>query len=164
MKFLVVALDVIWLVCLWFGLFHGVNGALNIGLFMAWLMFVCSFFLIKEEVADDVMKKKRAWQIWRSTAFDVAGIAMLVWSGWWFTSVAVSWAAIVNAGAWLQFQKKQNRPKDGGADLMPCAWCGAPKPDEELIIESDSGKSICYRCIEQYEQDMERRNTFGGCA
>lgn len=41
-------IDTAWLAGLYFGLVHGVEGALNIGIFLTWFMFVLSFGLLNK--------------------------------------------------------------------------------------------------------------------
>lgn len=53
---------------------------------------------------------------------------------------------------------------DADADLTPCDWCRRRLPDEQLQNETQAGDAICDRCADEYDRDMERRNTFGGCA
>lgn len=104
--------DVIWLACLWFGLFEGVDGALNVGLFISWLCFFSSLVLYNKKSAREVMDAKPAWSIARSCAFDIAATLMLIWADWWITGIAVTWAAIMVSGSWFNVQDEKKRAAD----------------------------------------------------
>ncbi len=98
--------DTIWIVALYYGLVHGVDGALNLGLFLTWFMFVVSFGSFIPDVNDKIGEIPR-WAIARSLIFDCAAIALLAWHGWMFTAAAVTWTAFAGFGAWISSRKER---------------------------------------------------------
>ncbi len=92
-------MDTVWLVCLYFGLVHQVEGALNIGLFLVGVMFVFSFFLLSPDI-EKAISKTPAWAMARSVAFDLAALGLLLWHGWIWTAIALAWSATIAFGSW----------------------------------------------------------------
>lgn len=84
---------VMTIVCLWFGFVAGVNGALNVGLFLVWLQFVISLLNLSTEI-----RTKAIAQVARSRnplepiplffVLQLIIIGLLVWNGAWITAIA----------------------------------------------------------------------------
>jgi len=105
-RLVAIFIDTAWLAGLYFGLVHGIEGALNVGIFLTWFMFVVSFGLFDKQVASETGNIP-LWAISRSVAFDLAAIAMLVWHGWIITAIAATWACVIGFGAWSQQRKRR---------------------------------------------------------
>lgn len=101
-----IIIDTVWLAGLYFGLVHEVQGAMNIGLFLTWFMFLMSFGSLIPEVGNKIGEIP-AWAIARSMSFDVVAIALLAWRGWMLTAAAVAWTAFAGFGAWAKNRKEQ---------------------------------------------------------
>lgn len=99
-------IEVIQVAGLYYGLAHGVEGALNIGLFLAWFAFALSFGALSSEVGKKIGEIP-TWAVAKSLAFDCAAIALLAWHGWMLTAAAVTWAALITFGAWMNNRKEQ---------------------------------------------------------
>lgn len=99
-----IVIDTVWVVCLYYGLVHGIEGALNVGLFLTWFMFIVSFGLFSKEVAETAGEIP-VWAIARSLIFDLAAIGMLAWHGWIITAAVATWACMIGFGAWASNRK-----------------------------------------------------------
>lgn len=83
---------------LWFGLVEGMQGAKNVGLFMAWMTSVFSIFALTEEGAAAVAKHERSVPAVFDVCFDMAIAGLLVWFGAWATGIAYTIQIVILAG------------------------------------------------------------------
>ena len=105
-SFFSAVIDTLWLAALYYGLVHGVDGALNVGLFLAWLMFALSFGVFIPEAGEEIGEAP-VWAIARSVVFDIVAVALLAWHGWMITAAAVAWTTIIGFGAWSSSRKEE---------------------------------------------------------
>jgi hypothetical protein len=72
------------------GLIFGIQGAMNIGLFIVWLLFLVSFLSRFPGVADAAAGHKDYPGVYRvaEICFDVAIVLLLIWHGRWFSGTA----------------------------------------------------------------------------
>jgi hypothetical protein len=84
LKYLV--LNSILALSLWFGLVEGIQGALNLGLFMSWLVFVLSLTLLSDDVVERGAKEGLWVPIWFDTLFDSFIVGLLAWHSCFWTA------------------------------------------------------------------------------
>lgn len=73
--------------CLWVGVVNGLDGALNLGLFLAWFAIIMSFFAFSDS-AKSARKKVFEHSSIRKhldTAYDIAVLVFLIWHGFMLT-------------------------------------------------------------------------------
>jgi hypothetical protein len=88
-------------VAAWFGVHDGVTGAGNVLVFMVWLGLALSALSNTEAMQEHLAEKlaKRSMSRWIEVPYDCAMLGLLVWHGWWITSVAYILGCICTAGA-----------------------------------------------------------------
>lgn len=94
-----IAISATLVAALYAGLFMGVNGALNVGLFIVWSAFVLSLFCLSTTMQKSMAEKERPFPGWFSVSVDIAALAMLAWSGYMLSSAAWLAAMILVHGA-----------------------------------------------------------------
>lgn len=94
LKYLV--LNSILALSLWFGLVEGIQGALSLGLFMSWLMFVLSLTILSDKAIEKGTKEGLWVPVWFDTLFDSFIVGLLAWhSCFWTASVYLIHMSIV---------------------------------------------------------------------
>jgi hypothetical protein len=78
--------------CTVMGLMYGVEGALNLSLFIAWAISLLSLAFLSDEFQKKVFEEqpKSPVPAWIDTGFDLFIIGMFVWYGAIFTAIAYS--------------------------------------------------------------------------
>lgn len=82
------ALNTIFALCLYFGLYENIDGARNVAIFIAWFCFSVSLFALHEDVINSIKSKGRSVPVFVDVTFDLSVIFALVWSGWIITAIA----------------------------------------------------------------------------
>ncbi len=85
---------------LWFGLVEGVEGARNLGLFLAWANVILSFFMLVPDAQEAMAKKGRSVPKAASVTFDLAVTGLLVWCGAWVTGAAYALHIMLQEAGW----------------------------------------------------------------
>lgn len=76
--------------CLVAGLVFGIGGALNVGIFATWYLFVISFACLAEKIPI-MLAAKPEWPSvprWVDHTFDLGILFLLVWHGRWYSGAA----------------------------------------------------------------------------
>lgn len=99
---------------LWFGLVEGVQGALNLGLFMAWVSVFVSLFVFTDSVQAEMAKKWRSVPMPIGVASDLAIIGLLIWYGAWVTGAAYMIGFVIHEAGWEAASKSRPNVKVRG--------------------------------------------------
>ena len=90
---------------MWYGIVENVDGARNVFMFMVWLSFVASLFLMSEEMQKHIKKRGRSVPRWMSVPYDIAVTMFMVWFGLWWSGAAYCIASLMQEGAFINAEK-----------------------------------------------------------
>lgn len=102
------ALHAATIVALYFGLVQGIDGAVNVGLFLVWAQFVIAMAGVSqyEKVKHlDVRHWPVQWLMW---PFRLTTLALLVWYGHWLAGAACMLAIISTAALYAGSMKHRS--------------------------------------------------------
>ncbi|MBI5901810.1 MAG: hypothetical protein HZB40_21645 [Rhodocyclales bacterium] len=102
-------------VLLWFGLVEGVEGARNLGLFMAWVSAVVSLFVFTDSVQAEMTKNGRSVPRPIGVASDLAILGLLIWFGAWVTGAAYAFGFVMQEAGWEAAGKSRPNVQVTGA-------------------------------------------------
>ncbi len=88
-----------FLVVLYFGIYKGVDGAMNIALAIAWIHIVTGCFSFAEPVREVLRNNKRSFPLWLDASFDFLVFLVFVWFAYPITAVLYIMASIAIEGA-----------------------------------------------------------------
>jgi len=108
----------------YYGFFEGVEGALNIAYFYAWLCSIVSLLATEETVKALAEKgKKPSVPKWINAVFDISISCVFVWFGAWVTGLFYMIHLVKSSDLWSKVAEYENTP--------PQPTHNAPKPPEE---------------------------------
>lgn len=72
------------------GVVFGIQGAMNVGMFLVWILAFMSLigFAVLDEIVEDVAKKEADIPLSFAIGFDFLNIVLLAWSSHYITAVA----------------------------------------------------------------------------
>ncbi len=84
---------------LWLGTVEDIPGARNIAIFMAWFMFIVSLGMLSDRTVIKVAPKliNMPVLVWFDVVLDCVLLALMLWHGWWVTSVAFTMHCVLMA-------------------------------------------------------------------
>lgn len=100
---------------LWFGLVEGVQGALNLGLFMAWVFVFVSLFVFTDSAQAEMAKKWRSVPRPIGVASDLAITGLLIWYGAWVTGAVYMIGFVIHEAWWEAASKSRPNAEVTGA-------------------------------------------------
>jgi len=77
----------VFIACLYYGYFKGIEGAENVALFLAWFLNVISWFMLSEDGIEIVRKNPPLIPKTIDVPLDMAIVGVFVWSGALITGV-----------------------------------------------------------------------------
>jgi hypothetical protein len=86
-------------ICLWVGIVHGISGAANFGLLLAWWSICISAFLTNKDIIAEMRKKGRSVPLWIDQIFDASVLLFMVWHAWWITGIGYLFHMVMVAAA-----------------------------------------------------------------
>jgi hypothetical protein len=69
------------------GVFYNVEAAETLAIFMAWITVIFSFFLKSEHAQEEMVKQGRSVPKYVDMVFDIIIVGILIYGGWWITSL-----------------------------------------------------------------------------
>ena len=84
-----------FLAALYFGIYKGVDGAMNIALAVAWLHILTGVLSFSEPVREVLRKTKRSFPLWLDASFDFLVFLVFVWFAYPITAVLYIMASIM---------------------------------------------------------------------
>lgn len=95
-----IAVNGVMLGCLYLGLYEGISGAENIGMFLVWLAIIVSPFLHLEDCIKTLKERGRTVPQAVNIGFDIAVVGMLVWNGFIITGALYFVHLVITEGVW----------------------------------------------------------------
>ena len=92
---------------LWLATAGKVDGAENVVVFWVWFLTIVSFAYLSDGVTSKMAELGRAVPAVIGAAFDIAVICVMVWHGWWLTSMAYTLHFVLLQTAWGLAKKKR---------------------------------------------------------
>ena len=86
--------NTVFAVLLWYALMEGSAGAGNVIVVWASLMFIGGIAALTDDGAKEIRARPRAVPAWWDQALDLLFIGVLLWNGWWWSGIAMLFAAI----------------------------------------------------------------------
>jgi len=99
----------VFLACLYYGSFKGVEGAENVALFIAWFTIITSWFLLTEDGIDVVRKNPPIIPAAIDVPLDIIVVGVLVWAGALITGIFFALHIFIL----LLARDKAKEPKEG---------------------------------------------------
>ncbi len=77
-------------VCIYYGLYEGVEGAKNIAIFYAWFVFILSLFMFSDTVVEKIKETRPNPTVprWFDVTIDIFLLFSIIYAGWVITSIA----------------------------------------------------------------------------